>query len=119
MRPKAMIFGNVRLDGARECDAASARLGVIIWNKKSQGCGYGTAAVNALCHYAFTALGVSKVYANVRVANDRGRAYYARLGFVEEKILPNWYVQEGKSSDMVHMGILKQEWQDRQNREDR
>ena len=91
---------------------------MIIWNKKSQGFGYGTAAIHALCHYAFTALGVSKVYANVRIANDRGRAYYARLGFAEEGVLPGSYVQNGESSDMVHMSILKQEWQDCQNRED-
>jgi diamine N-acetyltransferase len=56
-------------------------LGIIV-NAGDVGGGYGTDAVRTLSRYAFTRLGLRKVYLDVAEGNDRARRCYERVGFV-------------------------------------
>lgn len=116
VRTRGELIGTA---GLHEVDKnmATARLGVIIWNREFQGRGYGSDAIRALCDYAFSTLGINRVFVNVLEANRRGRAYYARFGFTEEGVLREAYVRNGEALDVVHMSFLKREWKDLNNKE--
>ncbi|KAG9315658.1 acyl-CoA N-acyltransferase [Chiua virens] len=74
------------------------------------GSGYGQEASKFVIGYAFQALGVQRVSLSVFEENEAAVSLYKRLGFKEEgrKRRCNWV--EGHWEDMIHMGVLDDEW---------
>jgi len=75
------------------------------WHK-----GYGWEIGSFMIDYAFRHLASHRVTLTVFDGNDRAVALYKRIGFVEEgrtrKLV--WY--DGGWRDLIHMGILDDEW---------
>ncbi len=78
------------------------------WNK-----GYGTDIMNVLLRYAFTELNLKRVTLTVFEYNPRAIRSYEKAGFRYEGCLRNLLNREGRRWNEVYMGILREEWMER------
>ncbi|MEW6733697.1 MAG: GNAT family protein [Acidobacteriota bacterium] len=103
-------IGNI---GIHEIDRVNdtARLGIIIGKRAYWNRGYAQAAIRLLLSYAFTAGKLHKVYLNAFVTNTKGIRLYEKLGFQREGLLRSEYKLRDGYQDLVHMGILAEEFQ--------
>ncbi|GLB38264.1 putative acetyltransferase (GNAT) domain containing protein [Lyophyllum shimeji] len=72
--------------------------------------GYGWEVGNFMVHYAFRHLASHRVTLTVVDGNDRAVALYKRIGFVEEGRTRKLAWINGGWRDLIHMGILENEW---------
>jgi len=90
--------------------AKHGRLSITIGNKKERGKGHGFRAINLLLDKAFNEHDLHKIYLVVAVDNPRGIQLFKKCGFVEEGLLKDHYVIDGKYVVMYTMRILKSEF---------
>ncbi|GLB38265.1 putative acetyltransferase (GNAT) domain containing protein [Lyophyllum shimeji] len=76
-----------------------------LWHK-----GYGGEITNFMVDHAFQHLAVHRISLTVFEGNDRAIALYKRIGFVEEARTRKLVWIDGGWRDLVHMGILDDEW---------
>ena len=75
------------------------------WSK-----GYGTDMMNVCLRYAFMELGVERVSLGLHEYNPRALRSYEKAGFVLEGRTRQEILREGKRTDTLWMGILREEW---------
>lgn len=92
----------------------SCELGIIIGDKDYWNHGYGREAINLLLDYAFRYWNVHRVGLETSSANPRAIHCYAACGFIEEGRLRQAEWQNGQYVDTVLMGILREEWEHKQ-----
>lgn len=99
--------------GLHEIDShlRTARLGLLIFRAADRGKGFGRAAIMGILERGFVPFGLNKVYLNVFAENVSSRTMYAKMGFVEEGVLRQEYLLDGKYHDMVRMSMLRSEWE--------
>lgn len=85
-------------------------LGIFIGDRDYWGQGYGREVVNLLQYYAFHYLGVRRIQLSTNAKNERAIRCYLACGFVEEGRPRKAVWIEGEYVDLVHMGILRDEW---------
>ena len=83
-----------------------------LWDK-----GYGTDMMKVCLRYAFSELGVQSVSLGVFAYNARAVRSYEKAGFRLEGRTRKDVHREGKRSDTLWMGILREEWLALQNGE--
>ncbi|MED1945285.1 MULTISPECIES: GNAT family N-acetyltransferase [Brevibacillus] len=81
-----------------------------IGEKEYWGKGYGGEALKLLLDYAFLEMNLHRVSLRVFSFNEKAIKLYERLGFKQEGISRQFLFREGKWHDIVHMGILQQEY---------
>ena len=81
------------------------------------GGGMGDAFFADLVTYAFTELGVARIWLDASGENPRAIRVYARAGFQPEGILrAHWYRPcLGRAVDLHLMGLMRDEWRARQD----
>ncbi len=89
----------------------TCELGIAIGDKTYWGRGYGRDAIQVLLDYAFRLRGIRRVYLTVIETNIRAIKAYSACGFVEEGRLRKHVWSNGDYVDLVHMGILREEWE--------
>jgi RimJ/RimL family protein N-acetyltransferase len=89
----------------------TCELGITIGDKEYWGHGYGRETVQILLYYAFTLQNFRKVWLKVLGRNERAQRSYAACGFTEEGRLRAQVWSGGEYDDLVHMGILRVEWE--------
>lgn len=94
--------------------AQTCELGITIGDKNYWGRGYGRDAVRVLLDYAFRLRNLRRVHLTVNGNNARALGAYRACGFVEEGRLRAHIWNAGEYVDLVHMGLLRSEWQGRQ-----
>jgi len=72
--------------------------------------GYGSDAMRLMLHYGFTELNLHRISLTVFEQNPRGIRSYEKCGFKHEGRIREFLLRDGKRSDMLHMGILRREW---------
>ncbi|KAG6918328.1 hypothetical protein DXG01_015186 [Tephrocybe rancida] len=72
--------------------------------------GYGEEIGRFMVAYAFRHLASHRVSLSVVDGNDRAIALYKRIGFVEEGRIRKLVWFDGGWRDLIHMGILDDEW---------
>ncbi|KAF5382486.1 hypothetical protein D9615_002997 [Tricholomella constricta] len=82
------------------------------WHK-----GYGWEVGNFMVDYAFRHLASHRVSLTVVDGNDRAIALYKKIGFVEEGRSRKLVWVAGGWRDLIHMGILDDEWETQSQRE--
>lgn len=87
-----------------------AELGIAIGEKSYWGKGYGMAAMKEMLDYGFHQLGLNKIWLRVDIDNQRAIQSYKRMGYVEEGILRQDRLRNGKFIDRLRMSILKEEF---------
>ncbi|MFD0714396.1 GNAT family N-acetyltransferase [Paenibacillus sp. GCM10027626] len=81
-----------------------------IGEKEYWGKGIGTEALTLLLDYAFLEMNLHRVSLRVFSFNDKAVRLYTKLGFQQEGISRQAIYRDGSWSDIVHMGILKEEY---------
>jgi len=81
-----------------------------IGEKACWGKGYGKEALKLLLDYAFLEMNLHRVSLRVFSFNEKAIGLYEKLGFQREGASRQSIYREGKWHDIVHMGILQQEY---------
>ena len=103
------LIGEVELDGIDWLNG-DAYVGIGIGESDFWGKGYGTEAMQLVLRYAFQELNLHRLTLNVFEYNPRAIRSYEKAGFVYEGRVRKFLRRDGQEWDMVHMGILRQEW---------
>ncbi|MDE1833468.1 MAG: GNAT family N-acetyltransferase [Candidatus Micrarchaeota archaeon] len=92
-------------------DRVNLRAEIGYWiGREHWGRGYGKAAASLMVSYAFSQLGLKKVYCSAFDFNARSIALLGSLGFIEEGRLRRHDVVEGRRVDTLVFGVLDSEW---------
>lgn len=93
----------------------NAWVSIGIGERELWGKGYGGDAMNLILRFGFRELNLHRVNLFTFAINPRAIRSYLKVGFVEEgrqrKAMNRW----GKRDDFVVMGILRDEWEQKQN----
>ena len=87
------------------------RLGIMIGDRDYLGKGYGTDAVRVLLEYGFQYLGARRIGLDTNAKNPRAINCFEKCGFVEEGRARKVQWIDGEYTDLVTMGILREEWE--------
>jgi len=89
---------------------AEAWVGIGIGERDHWGKGYGTDAMKLCLQFAFTELNAHRVSLGVHEYNPRAARSYEKAGFRLEGRTRGDVMREGKRTDSLWMGILRDEW---------
>ena len=107
-RPREIV-GAVYLLGIEPINRC-AEYAIWIGEAAHRGQGAGELATREILRHAFGDLNLNRVYLTVVSGNARARAFYARLGFVEEGVMRQAVFKEGRYCDVVMMSMLASDW---------
>ena len=89
---------------------SEAWVGIGIGDRDFWGKGYGTDMMKLCLRYAFLELGVQRVSLGLHEYNPRALRSYEKAGFRLEGRTRKDMMREGKRTDTLWMGILREEW---------
>ena len=89
----------------------TAMLGIVIGDPEYRGRGYGSDAIRLILNYAFNELNLLRVYTHTIAYNQPALRAYERAGFQREGAWRSAIEREGKRHDVIHFGLLRDEWQ--------
>jgi len=93
--------------------SGEAEVGIGLGERADWGKGYGTDAMHLALRYAFGELNLARVSLEVFAYNPRAVRSYEKAGFKLEGVQREWLRRGGRRHDMIHMGILSEEWRAR------
>lgn len=103
------LLGSCGLDG-QNFPHGEAFVGIGIGGRELWGKGYGTDAMMVILRYGFQELNLRRISLTTSGFNPRAIRSYEKAGFVHEGNIREAILREGQRWDMVHMGILRDEW---------
>ncbi|KAB8141822.1 GNAT family N-acetyltransferase [Chloroflexia bacterium SDU3-3] len=103
------IIGDCGLHHSHRRDS-STQFGIGIYHPEYVGRGYGREAIALLLDWAFYDQNWRRVYLEALAVNERALKAYRKIGFVEEGRLRQHTFFRGQYVDIVHMGMLRDEW---------
>jgi ribosomal-protein-alanine N-acetyltransferase len=83
----------------------------IFMDRDHIGAGWGTDAQRVLLNFAFTNVGLQRVFLTVFAANERAIRSYEKLGFQREGLMRRSWRGIRGLEDSLLMAILKEEWE--------
>ena len=89
---------------------ADAWLGIGLGEREYWDRGYGTDAMRLIVQYGFIELNLHRVSLALHSYNDRALKSYKKVGFKVEGTLRQDTLREGRRTDGIFMGILRDEW---------
>lgn len=107
------LLGDIGLYVIHNWGPRDAFVGLGIGDRENWGKGYGTDAMNVALRYAFTELNLRRVTLNVFEYNPRAIRSYEKTGFQHEGRLRQALLRDGKRWDMLYMGIMREEWMEK------
>ena len=105
-------IGSIGLDGIR-WQHGDTFVGIGIGERGYWGKGYGTDAMRIILRYAFVELNLHRISLDVFEYNPRAIRSYEKCGFVLEGRTRDAARYDGQYCDEVCMGILRNEWEQR------
>lgn len=105
------LIGEIGLDKP-QWNHGEAYVGISIGEREYWGKGYGTDAMDVILRYAFQELNLQRVTLNVFDYNPRAIRSYEKAGFKHEGRVRQRLLRENRRWDLVHMGILREEWEE-------
>ncbi len=106
------LVGFMDLSGAM-FPHGDAFVGIGIGQRDFWGKGYGTDAMQVILSFAFRELNLRRVSLNTFEYNQRAIRSYEKAGFAFEGRMRSFLHREGRRWDMIYMGILREEWLDK------
>lgn len=110
-RADNQVIGEVSLN-YRKVEARQAEVGYI-FNPDFQGEGFATEAVRALVDFAFTTLGMHRVYGRCDARNTGSFKLMQRLGMRQEAHFRQHDLFKGEWDEELIYAVLEDEWRDR------
>lgn len=108
------LIGDIGLDVV-DWSGRDAFVGLGIGEPEYWGKGYGTDIMNILLRFAFTEVNLRRVTLTVFEYNPRAIRSYEKAGFCHEGRLRRVLNKEGRRWDILYMGILREEWLEKNN----
>ena len=96
--------------------SGTSELGIGIYDPDYLGKGYGRDAIRVILEWGFRIQNFRRIWLSVTSDNVRAIRSYAACGFVEEGRQREHVFAAGQYVDLVHMGLLRSEWQDAQGK---
>ena len=93
-----------------EWSHGTGNLKIGIGDPADRGKGCGTEAMRLILHYAFEELNLYRLSAVLGEDNPAGIRFFNRFGFVEEVRRRQALVRDGEVFDLLHLGLLAEEW---------
>jgi diamine N-acetyltransferase len=90
-----------------------AEFGILVGERSRQGRGLAKDALALVACYAFRTLNLNRLYLRVVSFNKRALRLYRSFGFVEEGIQRQHAFLRGRYYDVVLMGLLRREFEER------
>ena len=90
-------------------------ISIIIGEKIGLGRGAGKEAINLLVHHAFLKVNLRKITAGMWSENIGSKKAFESNGFLLEGIRKEQYEANGKVYDCLEYGLLKRDWEIKQN----
>lgn len=87
-----------------------AEFGIFIGEESYRGKGFGKIITKQAIDFAFTELGLNKVYARVLRFNKPSYYMFMKLGFHKDALLRQDVIIDGKCIDVYIVSLLKKEW---------
>jgi RimJ/RimL family protein N-acetyltransferase len=103
------VVGNIGLHNINH-EWSNAEVSIIIGEKEYWGKGYAADAIRVLIKFAFDRVNLHRVYLHVSEDNKGGIRCYERSGFKKEGVLREAQYFDGKYSNIIVMGILREEF---------
>ena len=91
----------------------NAEFGILIGERSRQGRGLAKDALALVANYAFGTLNLNRLYLRVVAFNKRALRLYRSFGFVEEGVQRRHAFLRGRYYDVVLMGLLRREFEER------
>jgi RimJ/RimL family protein N-acetyltransferase len=88
----------------------SGFLKMAIGDEDDRGRGFGSEALRLGLNYAFEELNLFRLSLVVGEDNPRAVQFFKKFGFVEEVRRRQAILRDGKVFDLLHLGLLKEEW---------
>jgi RimJ/RimL family protein N-acetyltransferase len=107
------LLGDINLDVINDWGSRDAFVGLGIGDRNDWGKGYGTDAMRIILRFAFTELNLRRVTLTVFEYNPRAIRSYEKTGFCHEGRLRGALLRDGKRWDMLYMGILAEDWKEK------
>jgi RimJ/RimL family protein N-acetyltransferase len=107
------LLGDINLDVINNWGSRDSFVGLGIGDRNDWGKGYGTDAMKIILRFAFTELNLRRVTLTVFEYNPRAIRSYEKTGFRHEGRLRGALVRDGKRWDMLYMGILRDDWMEK------
>jgi RimJ/RimL family protein N-acetyltransferase len=94
----------------------TAEVGIGIYPSEYLGKGYGREVLNLLCNYSFRVQNIRRLWLETFSTNERAIKSYLSCGFVGEGRLRQHTWVDGQYVDMIVMGLLRSEWQQKKTK---
>jgi RimJ/RimL family protein N-acetyltransferase len=88
-----------------------------IGDPNDRGKGYGTEALRLILRFVFAELNLFRLSAIIPEYNQPALRLFKKAGFVEEVCRRKALQRDGKVWDLLHLGILREEWEEGVKRE--
>jgi len=111
-------IGNMGLFGF-DHRAHSAEVGIVIGNKDYWNQGYGTEAMILMLKHGFETLNLNRIWLRVYEDNPRAIRCYEKVGYIHEGQMRQARFSKGTYSDILIMGVVKEEWDQRNQHQEK
>jgi RimJ/RimL family protein N-acetyltransferase len=108
-------IGQVNLD-AIDWKNRVGRVGIVIGSTEYFGLGYGTEAMRLLIQFAFLEMNLNRLELDVYDFNERAIRCYLSCGFRQEGRLRERQYKNGRYVDVIQMGLLRSDWEEKNPR---
>ena len=112
LKENDQLIGNTALNKI-SIPYRQASLGIVIGDKACWSKGYGTEALNLMLGHGFDQLNLHRIFLTVLSFNARAIRAYEKAGFRREGVFREHMYRNGKYHDVYYMGILENEWRER------
>lgn len=110
MREADRLIGFVKLYWI-EWASGTALLKIGIGKPEDRNQGYGSEVLDLILRYAFDELNLFRLTVFVPEYHEAALHFFKKVGFVEEVRRRQALRRDGKRWDMIHLGILRDDWQ--------
>jgi RimJ/RimL family protein N-acetyltransferase len=104
------LIGFIGFDGINWVDH-NCYVAIGIGDREYWGKGFGTDAMRLIIRYGFTQLNLHRISLTVFAYNSRAIRSYEKCGFRHEGSIRDFILRDGKRYEMLHMGILRRDWE--------
>jgi RimJ/RimL family protein N-acetyltransferase len=103
------LLGFARIEWI-EWTHGTGNLRMAIGDQANRNQGYGSEAIRLMLNFAFNELNLYRLSALVGEDNPAAMRFFTRHGFVEEVRRRKALLRDGQEWDLVHLGLLRDEW---------
>jgi len=108
-KQESKFLGFARIEWI-EWTHGTGNLRMAIGDKDERNKGYGSDALALMLRFAFHELNLYRLSAIVGEDNPSALRFFKRYGFVEEVRRRKALLRDGQAWDLIHLGILREEW---------